>query len=152
MSKLANAFGDKYLQNKISIITRSFELGNHTFKVRVPNVGELENIYESANNPPDELIEQEYQKLTANLKDLEVDGDVILEDGRSLREVAKNKAGFQIRITGYFKLLVPDTGASLENLEYSDIESEFPVAIQMEFFEAINNAISPDYKSIRGKS
>lgn len=151
MSKFANAFGEKYVQNKLSIITREFELGNHTFKVRVPNVGELEAIFELANNPQDDIVEQEYQKLTVNLKELEVDGDVVV-DGRSLRETAKNKIGFQIRITEYFKLLVPDSGASLENLEYSDIQAEFPVAIQMEFFEAINNAISPDYKSIRGKS
>lgn len=151
MSKLANAFGEKYQQNKISIITRSFVLGNHTFKVRVPNVGELEKMYELANNPAEDLIENEYQKLSANFKELEVDGDVIL-DGRSLREAAKNKLSFQIRITEYFKLLVPDTGLSLDNLEYADIEAEFPVAIQMEFFEAINQAISPDYKTSRGKS
>lgn len=150
MSKLANAFGDKYQENKLSIISRTFVLGNHTFRVRIPSVGELEAIYKYAENPDQAWIEKEYQALTQSLKELEKDNDVVLE-GRSMREAAKNKVILQYRITEYFKLIIPDTGASLENLEYADIEAEFPFAIQMEFFEKINEVISPDYKEARGK-
>lgn len=151
MSKLANAFGEKYQENKLSIITRTFVLGNHTFRVRIPSVAELEAIYKYAEAPDEALIEKEYQALIQSLKELEKDNDVVLE-GRSMREAAKNKVILQYRITEYFKLLIPDTGASLENLEYSDIEAEFPFAVQMEFFEAINEVIAPDYKQARGKS
>jgi len=36
MSKLGSALGKKYEEHKLSILTRTFELGEHTFKVRVP--------------------------------------------------------------------------------------------------------------------
>ena len=42
MSKLGNALGSKYQENKLSILTRTFVLGDHTFKVRVPTAGEIE--------------------------------------------------------------------------------------------------------------
>ena len=151
MSKLATAFGEKFEQNKINLLTREFTLRGVTFKVRVPSVGELETIYYAAANPDAEKVEKVYQELTANLKELEKDGDVVVE-GRSMREAAHNRVSYMIRITGYFKFLVPDTGASLENLEYEDIEQEFPVSVQMEFFDAINEVIAPDYKQARGKS
>lgn len=164
MSKFSKAFGEKYEQNKLSLLTRTFELGNHTFKVRIPSVGGLEAIYNYGNNPDIDKVEAEYQNLiyqtaitdegeTVVILDLrkdEVDGDVVIE-GRSMRETAKNKAVLQHRITEYFKLLIPDTDASLDDLEYSDIEAEFPLAVQMEFVEKINQVIAPDYKETRGK-
>ena len=45
MSKLGSALGKKYEENRLSVLTRSFELGDHTFKVRVPSVQEIEAIY-----------------------------------------------------------------------------------------------------------
>jgi len=96
MSKLASALGSKYEQNKLSILTRSFELGNHTFKVRVPSVGEIEEIYNYFKNPDEAVTEQIYQELIANLvidpedKVEKTDNDTIVE-GRSMREAAKNK-------------------------------------------------------------
>lgn len=151
MSKLATAFGDKFEQNKMNLLTREFTLRGVNFKVRVPSVGELEAIYNAAANPDKDKVEAVYQELSKELKEFEKDGDVVVE-GRSLREAAQNRVSYMTRITGYFKFLVPDTGISLENLEYEDIELEFPVAIQMEFFDAINEVIAPDYKQARGKS
>lgn len=150
MSKFSKAFGEKYEQNKLSLLTRTFELGNHTFKVRIPSVGELEAIYNYGNNPDIDKVEAEYQNLIQEVKDIEKDGDVVV-DGRSMREAAKNKVVLQQRITEYFKLLIPDTDASLDDLEYSDIDAEFPLAVQMEFVEKINQVIAPDYKETRGK-
>ena len=47
MSKLGSALGKKYEENRLSVLTRQFELGNHTFKVRIPAVNEIEAIYQT---------------------------------------------------------------------------------------------------------
>lgn len=155
MSKFSQAFGKQYDKNKVSILSRKFEMGNHTFKVRVPSVGELEAIYSIDIGLNDAEVEKEYQALTKNLNFesenmVKTDTDITI-DGRSMREAAKNKVVLQRRITEYFKLLVPETGETLDDLSYSDIEAEFPLSIQMQFVERINEVISPDYKEARGK-
>ena len=156
MSKLGSALGKKYEENRLSVLTRSFELGDHTFKVRVPSVQEIEAIYNYFKNPNQEKIEQEYQlmiKAFENLKDQEgvevKDNDFIIE-GRSIRETAKNKHILQHRIVQYIKFLIPETG-SLEDITYQDVETEFPLSVQMTLVEKINEVISPDYKDIKSK-
>lgn len=149
MSKLREALGKKYEENRLSVLTRKFELGDHTFKVRIPNVAELEVIYNYANNPNEEKIEKEYQNLISEFKNKEIDGDVVIE-GRSMREAAKNKHVLQHRIVEYFKFIIPEVG-SLDDLTYEDIESEFPLAVQLTLIEKINEVISPDYKDTRSK-
>lgn len=149
MSKLREALGKKYEENRLSVLTRKFELGDHTFKVRIPNVAELEAIYNYVNNPNEEKIEKEYQNLISEFKDKEIDGDVVIE-GRSMREAAKNKHILQHRIVEYFKFIIPEVG-SLDDLTYEDIESEFPLAVQLTLIEKINEVISPDYKDTRSK-
>jgi hypothetical protein len=156
MSKLGSALGKKYEENRLSVLTRSFELGDHTFKVRVPSVQEIEAIYNYFKNPNEEKVEQEYQlmiKAFENLKDQEgvevKDNDFII-DGRSIRETAKNKHILQHRIVEYIKFLIPETG-SLEDISYEDVETEFPLSVQMTLVEKINEVISPDYKDIKSK-
>ena len=156
MSKLGSALGKKYEENRLSVLTRSFQLGDHTFKVRVPSVQEIEAIYNYFKNPNEEKIEQEYQlmiKAFENLKDQEgvevKDNDFIIE-GRSIRETAKNKHILQHRIVQYIKFLIPETG-SLEDIIYEDVETEFPLTVQMTLVEKINEVISPDYKDIKSK-
>ena len=61
MSKLGSALGKKYEENRLSVLTRSFELGDHTFKVRVPSVQEIEAIYNYFKNPNKEKVDFEYQ-------------------------------------------------------------------------------------------
>jgi len=143
MSKLGSALGKKYEENRLSVLTRSFVLGDHTFKVRVPSVQEIEAIYNYSKNPNEEKIEQEYQimiKTFDNLKDQEgveaKDNDLII-DGRSIRETAKNKHVLQHRIVQYIKFLIPETG-SLEDITYEDVEAEFPLSVQMTLVEKIN--------------
>jgi hypothetical protein len=156
MSKLGSALGKKYEENRLSVLTRSFELGDHTFKVRIPSVQEIEAIYNYFKNPNEEKIEAEYQlmiKAFENLKDQEgvevKDNDFII-DGRSIRETAKNKHILQHRIVQYIKFLIPETG-SLEDITYEDVETEFPLTVQMTLVEKINEVISPDYKDIKSK-
>ena len=159
MSKLGSALGKKYEDNKLSILTRTFELGNHTFKVRVPSVKEIEAVYEYFKNPNEEIVEEIYKDLTKDLlkfKDeasdnVEFKDNDIVVDGRSIREAAKNKATIQHRIVEYIKLIIPEDGQSLEGIEYKDVEEEFPLAIQLTLVDKINEVIAPDYKDTRLK-
>lgn len=159
MSKLGKALGKKFEENKLSIMTRAFELGGHTFKVKVPSVKEVEFIYNSFKNPKEEDVEKNYQSLVKDLLNLKkdspdgveyTDNDTIVE-GRSMRETAKNKTILQSRIVEYFKFLIPESGESLNDLEYQDIEDEFPLAIQLSIIDKITEVISPDYKETRSK-
>jgi hypothetical protein len=159
MTKFSAAFGDKYQANKKNILTRSFELGGHTFKVRIPLVAESDTIYKKVSEPDDATVEKTFQEITAPLRQFENNqseefkftDDDILVDGRSMREAARNKAITEARITEFFKLLVPELdGASLEDLTYADIQEEFPISVQMQIVEKIGEAISPTYKEARG--
>jgi len=156
MSKLSNALGKKYEENRLSVLTRQFELGGHIFKVRVPAVNEIEAIYNYFKNPNDVEVEKTYQEMikSIDLKDVqegvEVKDDDIVIEGRSMREAARNKHVLQYRITEYIKFLVPENG-SLEDLTYVDVETEFPLAIQLNLVDKINEVIAPDYKEIRSK-
>ena len=156
MSKLGSALGKKYEENRLSVLTRSFELGDHTFKVRVPSVQEIEAIYNYFKNPNEEKVELEYQRMLKEFDGLKEkegveikDNDMVI-DGRSMRETAKNKHILQHRIVEYIKFLIPETG-SLEDISYEDVEAEFPLSVQMTLVEKINEVISPDYKDIKSK-
>jgi hypothetical protein len=156
MSKLGSALGKKYEENRLSVLTRTFELGDHTFKVRVPSVQEIEAIYNYFKNPNQEKIEEEYQLMIKAFENLEgkegveVKNNDFIIDGRSVRETAINKHVLQYRIVEYIKFLIPETG-SLEDITYEDVEAEFPLSVQMTLVEKINEVISPDYKDIKSK-
>lgn len=153
MSKLSQALGNKYQENRISVLTKTFVLGEHTFKVRVPSVAEIEAIYEYFKNPNEDDVEKEFQNIIQELPDADKykEGNDIVIEGRSMRESAKNKCVIQHRIVEYIKLLIPENGESLQDLTYQDVEEEFPLSIQLELVDAINNAISPNYEGARGK-
>lgn len=159
MTKFSSAFGDKYQANKKNLLIRSFELGGHTFKVRIPLVAESDAIYKKVSEPNEETVEKVYQEITKPLRQFENNqteefqftDDDILVDGRSMREAAKNKAITEARITEFFKLLVPEMeGATLDDLTYADIEEEFPISVQMQIVEKIGEVISPTYREARG--
>lgn len=159
MSKLDKILGAKFQENKGSIVTRTFEMGGHTFKIRIPTVGETESMYERLSNPDEAQLKTVFENLTKDLlkyKDepneaIEFKDDDVIADGRSLKEAAKNTVMAQARIMEYFKLIVPDEGQSWDGLEYSDIEESMPWAIQIELVQKIMEVISPNYKDIRGK-
>jgi hypothetical protein len=159
MTKFSSAFGDKYQTNRKNLLIRSFELGGHTFKVRIPLVAESDEIYKKVSEPDEETIEKVYQEITKPLRQFEnnqteefkfTDNDILV-DGRSMREAAKNKAITEARITEFFKLLIPEMeGVTLEDLTYADIEEEFPISVQMQIVEKIGEVISPTYREARG--
>jgi len=159
MSKLASALGQKYQDHRLSVITRQFELGDHTFKVRVPSAWEIEKIYNYFKTPNQDDIQKNYEEMTKSLIELKdsadetvqyLDDDIIV-DGRSMKEAAKNKTVLQYRITEYIKFLITETGEPLDDLEYKDVEDEFPLSIQLKIIDKINEVIAPDYKDIREK-
>lgn len=159
MTKFSSAFGDKYQTNKKNMLTRTFELGGHTFKVCIPLMIESDAIYKKVSNPDEETIQKIYQEITAPLRqfennqseDFQFTNDDILVEGRSMREAAKNKAITEARITEFFKLLVPEMeGVTFEDLTYADIQEEFPIAVQMMIVEKIGEVISPTYREARG--
>ena len=154
MSKLGSALGKKYEENRLAILTRTFELGGHTFKVKVPSVQEIEAIYNYYKNPNEEEVEKAYQLLVKDLKNVEgiveKDNDIVIEE-RSMRETARNKHILQYRITEYIKFLVGENGETLNHITYEDVETEFPLAIQLTLVEKINEVISPEYKEVRLK-
>jgi len=161
MTKLASVLGSKYESKRSGLFIRAFELGGHTFKVRIPSVAESDQIYAKIAAPDEAEVEDAYQKIVAplmqfrNQKDLDSEFEFtetdVLIDGRSLRETAKTKIQTQVRITEFIKLLVPENPKdSLENLTYADVEAEFPIAVQMALIEKIAEAVSPNYKESRG--
>lgn len=159
MSKLANALGASYEQKRREILTRKFELGGHTFKVRIPLVVESDAIYKKIMEPDQTRIDQIYKEMADPLikfkddanEEFEFKEDDILVQGRSLKEAAKIKAQTEARIVEYIKLLVPEMeGASLDDLTYADVESEWPLNVQLILCEKIGEVISPGYKETRG--
>ena len=71
MTKFSSAFGDKYQANRKNLLIRSFELGGHTFKVRIPLVAESEEIYKKVSEPDDETVEKIYIEITESLRKFE---------------------------------------------------------------------------------
>jgi hypothetical protein len=153
MSKIAQALGAKYQENKLSILTRKFTMGDYTAKVRVPNVKEMEVIYEYFKNPNEDDVEKTYQQLLTLLSEEEKEEveKTGMVNGRSLKETARNKTVIQYRIVEYIKFLIPENGESLADLEYADVEEEYPFAIQLALVDKIHEVISPEYKEIHAK-
>lgn len=149
MNQFAAALGSKFVENKDAIRIRSFELGGHTFNVKVPLTAEFESMQKRMQSIDEQEVEQFYQEL---IKDIpEENGDVVI-DGRSMREAAKNKALVQNRITEMFKLLVPeDKQFDMNTITYEMIEELFPFPVQMQLIEEISKVVSPGYAETRGK-
>ena len=159
MTKLASILGSTYEQKRIEIRTRKFELGGHTFKVRVPLVSESDEIYSRIIEPSPEKIDLIYSAMTSSLakfkdqvsEEFQFTETDIIVSGRSMREASKNKAMTEARITEYIRLLcAEDPANSLSEINYEDIEAEWPLSVQLALVEKIGEAISPTYKEARG--
>lgn len=151
MSKLASALGEKYQANSLNLKTKTFELGGHTFKVRVPLSKELDDINKRIEQIDDAIAEQRYQKMVAPLAGLEGveqrDNDVFV-DGRSTREMVRFALQAENRIVEMIRLLVPETG-SIDDITYEEIDAEWSLPIQLEIISKITEAIQPGYKDTR---
>jgi hypothetical protein len=162
MNKLATAFGKDFLKHKDMVRTRTFVLGGHTFKVKVPLTAEFEAMQERMKQVDDERVNKYYDELTAGLTPLKdvkdssikcewLENDVLL-DGRSMRDTAKNKILLENRITEMCKMLVPEEqGFDMNTITYAMIEELFPFPIQMQLVDEISKTVSPSYEAQKGK-
>jgi ribosomal protein S17E len=162
MTQLSAAFGNKFLENKDLVRTRSFDLGGHTFKVKIPLTSEYEAMLERMKLENPETIKKYYEEIAKEFiknkatlsEDLGVvitDDDVVIQ-GRSIKETAKNKYLTELRILEMVKLLVPEEkDFNMSEITYEMVEELFPFSIQLELIERISETISPSYKETRGK-
>ena len=161
MNQFANALGKSF--NKDTLRIRSFDMGGHTFKVKVPLTAEYENMLEAVKIIDDNKVNQYYDDLSKefinNKTEFEKQEDVVFTDndillkGTSLRETAKNKAILENRILSLIKLIVPEEdGFDMSTITYDMVEELFPFSVQIQLIEEISLVISPSYKTVRGKS
>jgi hypothetical protein len=157
MSKISAALGDRYEAALTQIRTRAFTMGGHEFKVRIPLSAEMDAILERIAMTPDAEVAKRLEKMTSALRDnppenvvIKEDGDVEV-DGRSTREVVNSVLRMENRVVEYVRLLVPVNG-NLDDITYAEIESEWPLSVQLALLEAIDEVIQPGYKEARKNS
>lgn len=148
MTRLSTAFGDT-----AALRTKSFILGGHTFKVRVPLSKEMDDIQTRITTLDPNIVESRFNKMTETLRNDTSEGVVVSDtdvtvDGRSSKELVRTIYQMENRITEYVKLLVPENG-SLADITYLDIEAEWPLQVQFELVEKIVEVIQPGYKDTR---
>ena len=153
MTKLSSAFGKKYETALAQIRTRTFTLGGFEFKVRVPLSAEMDAIQKRITEIDEAKFKARYEATTKDLLNpipvgVEVIDDDVIVNGKSTKELVRALLTMENRITEYVRLLVPANG-SMEEISYEDIEAEWPLAVQMQVYEAINDAIQPGYKESR---
>lgn len=156
MSKLASAFGKKYESAVAQIRTKTFSIGGHEFKVRVPLTAEMNALQERVAKIDPDKLQAKFDDMTKELRDAPPSGveitetDVIIE-GKSTKELAKAVLMMESRVVEYIRLLIPVNG-SLDDITYEEIEAEWPLSVQMEIVDRINESIQPGYKDSRKNS
>jgi hypothetical protein len=152
MTRLSSALGSTYASD--SLRTKTFELGGHTFKVRVPLTREMELIQERIEIIDESEYKARFEKMTTSFKDstavegiVVTDDDVIIE-GRSTRELVRSIMQMENRTVEYIKLIVPEHD-NLDDITYKDIDEEWPFQVQLEVLNKISEAIQPGYKDSR---
>lgn len=156
MSKLASAFGKKYESAVAQIRTKTFSIGGHEFKVRVPLTAEMSALQERIAKVDEAKLQAKFEEMTKELRNappagVEVtENDVIIE-GKSTRELANAVLMMESRVVEYIRLLIPVNG-TLDDITYAEIEEEWPLSVQMEIVEKVSEAIQPGYKDTRKNS
>ena len=146
MTRLGSAFGKKYSTEALR--TKTFELGGHIFKVRIPLTKEMDEIQERISKIDETEAKARFEKMTATFKDSKiVEGIVVTEDdviieGRSTRELVESMLQMENRTVQYIKLLIPENG-SLDDITYKEIEEEWPFQVQLEIDNDLLHAIQP---------
>jgi hypothetical protein len=149
MTRLSFAFGE--IPN---LRTKTFELGGHTFKVRIPLSKELDALNNRVINIDKEEFKKRFDKMTSSFRESEaIDGIVVIEDdvvveGRSTKDLVETILQMENRMVEYIKLLIPENG-TLDEITYEDVEAEWPMAVQLEILAKISEAIQPGYKDSR---
>jgi hypothetical protein len=160
MKKFGQALG---VVNADSMRVRTFELGGHTFKVKIPLTAEYDAMYKRMEVVDEEKVLAYYLESTKELiasrpavesesDNIKYSDDDVVVMGRSMRQAARIRLATETRIIEMFKLLVPaEEGFDMATIDYPMIEELFPLAIQLQIVEEIANVVSPSYKDARGK-
>lgn len=154
MSRISSAFGDSYQKASAHLRTKSFELGGHVFKVRIPLSKEMEQLEDRITKIDESELNSRYEKMSGSFRDgtviegVEVTEDDVIIEGRSTKGLARSVILMEQRIVEYIKLLVPEVG-TLDNLVYEDVEAEWPMTVQLEMIAKITECIQPGYKDAR---
>ena len=146
--KLSAALG-----NSDNLRVKTFELGGHKFKVRIPLSKQMDEINERTDKIDPIKYQERFDKVVKGLEGDHVqrtDDDVIV-DGRSTKNLIESAMRFENRMVEFVKLLVPDQG-TLDDITYEDIENEWPLAVQLEMISAIGDAIQPSFGDARKNS
>ena len=156
MSKFAAAFGKSYESAVAQIRTKSFFIGGHEFKVRVPLTAEMIALQERIIKVDQEKAKIKFHDMTKELRSnppagVEVLEDDVIIDGKSTKQLVNDVLMMENRILEYIRLLIPVKG-TLDDITYEEIESEWPLSIQMEIVEKISESIQPGYKDTRKNS
>ena len=152
MSRIQSALGDSY--QKAHLRTKTFELGGHTFKVRIPLTKEMEQIEEAITTIDDAVLQQRYEKMSSSFRagtlidGVEITEDDVIVEGRSTKDLVRQVIMMEQRIVQYIKLLVPVAG-TFDDLTYQDVDDEWPMAVQLEMIAKITESIQPGYKDSR---
>ena len=156
MSKLASAFGKKYESAVAQIRTKTFSIGGHEFKVRIPLTVEMNALQGRISDVDEDKLKAKLDEMTKGLREsppagVEVTENDVIIDGKSTRELANAVLMMENRVVEYIRLLVPVNG-TLDDITYAEIEEEWPLSVQMEIVERISEAIQPGYKDTRKNS
>ena len=152
MSRIQSAFGDSY--QKAHLRTKTFELGGHVFKVRIPLTKEMEQIEEAIETINPEELQSRYEKMSASFRTgtvidgIEITEDDVVIEGRSTKDLVKKIIMMENRMVQFVRLLVPEVG-TLDDITYEDIDAEWPMAVQLEMIAKITESIQPGYKDSR---
>lgn len=156
MSKFAAAFGKSYESAIAQIRTKSFFIGGHEFKVRIPLTAEMTALQERIAKVDPDKAKAKFDDMTKELRNappegVEVSEDDVVVQGKSTKELVNAVLMMENRVVEYIRLLVPVNG-TLDDITYDEIEAEWPLSIQMEIVEKISDAIQPGYKDTRKNS
>jgi hypothetical protein len=149
MTRLSSAFGET-----TNLRTKTFELGGHTFKVRIPLSKELDALQERVTKIDQAEFKKRFDKMTSSFRESgAIEGIVVTEDdvvveGRSTKDLVETILQMENRMVEYIKLLIPENG-TLDGITYEDVEAEWPMAVQLEILAKISEAIQPGYKDSR---
>jgi Mg2+ and Co2+ transporter CorA len=154
MSRIQSAFGDSYQKASAHLRTKTFELGGHVFKVRIPLSKEMEQIETAITTIDDEALKQRYEKMSSSfrtgtlIEGVEITEDDVIVEGRSTKDLVRQVIMMEQRIVQFIRLLVPEVG-TLNDLTYEEVDAEWPMAVQLEMIAKITEAIQPGYKDSR---
>jgi hypothetical protein len=148
MTRLGSAF-----KNSDGLRLKTFELGGQIFRVRIPLTKEMEAIEERIKKVDEAEEQRRYEKMVAGFSEVEIDGVVKTEndlvvDGRSTRDMVRMVLQMENRVVEFIKLLVPVDG-TLDDITYEEIDSEWPMSVQLDLLAKINEVIAPGYKEER---